>query len=92
VFSQNGQVSIDSDTQLSQTFTHMLTDNWGAELLVSSAFINTVFFSGNLSGLGSIAIEKHLSPKLSAQYFFNTESNIDSYNEVGHKLLNADGS
>jgi outer membrane protein W len=44
VFSPNGQVSIDSDTQLSQTFTHMLTDNWGAELLASSAFTHTAVF------------------------------------------------
>lgn len=92
VVSPNGQVSIDSDTQLGLTFTYMLTNNWGVELLASSPFTHTVDFAGDLSGLGSVATAKHLPPTLSAQYFFDTESNIDSYNEVGYKLLNADGS
>ena len=35
VVSPNGQVSIDSDTQLGLTLTYMLTDNWAVELLAS---------------------------------------------------------
>lgn len=87
VVSPNGQVSIDSDTQLGLTLTYMLTDNWGVELLASSPFTHTVNFAGDLSALGSIATAKHLPPTLSAQYFFNTESNIDPYIGVGLNYL-----
>ncbi len=87
VVSTNGQVSIDSDTQLGLTFSYMLTDNWAVELLASSPFTHTVNFSGNLSGLGSIATAKHLPPTLSAQYFFDTEGNIDPYIGVGLNYL-----
>ncbi len=87
VVSPNGRVSIDSDTQLGLTFTYMLTDNWGVELLASTPFTHTVNFAGDLSALGSIATAKHLPPTLSAQYFFNTESNIDPYIGVGLNYL-----
>jgi len=65
----------------------MLTDNWGVELLAASPFTHTVNLSGDLSALGSIATAKHLPPTLSAQYFFDTESNIDPYVGVGVNYL-----
>jgi len=87
VVSPNGQVSIDSDTQLGLTFTYMLTDNWAVELLASSPFTHTVDFAGDLSGMGSIATAKHLPPTLSGQYFFNTEGNFSPYVGVGINYL-----
>ncbi len=50
VVSANGQVSIDSDSQLGLTFIYMHTDNWAVELLASSPFTHTVNFAGDLSG------------------------------------------
>lgn len=85
--SPNGQVNIDSDTALGLTFTYMFTDNWAVELLASSPFTHTLNFDGDLSGLGSIGTAKHLPPTLSAQYFFDTASNIDPYIGVGINYL-----
>ncbi len=85
--SSNGQVSIGSDTQLGLTFSYMVTDNIGVELLASPPFTHTVDFSGDLSGLGSIAKAKHLPPTLSAQYFFNSDSSINPYVGVGVNYL-----
>jgi len=85
--SPNGQVSIDDDVQLGLTFTYMLTDNWALELLAATPFTHEVSFAGDLSGLGSIATAKHLPPTLSAQYFFETNSNIKPYLGVGVNYL-----
>ncbi len=83
VVSPNGQVSIDSDTQLGLTFTYMLTDNWAVELLAATPFTHTVNLAGDLSALGSIAEAKHLPPTLSGQYFFNTNTDFKPYVGVG---------
>lgn len=68
-------LGVDNDTQIGLTFTYMVTDRIGIELLASTPFEHEVTMSG--SGLDplvpagtKLATVEHLPPTLSAQYFF----------------------
>ncbi len=80
-------VSVNSDMQLGITFTYMVADQWGIELLAASPFKHTVAGSGAILGglgLGDIADVKHLPPTLSAQYYFNgADSRFQPYVGLG---------
>jgi len=80
-------VDVNDDTQLGITFTYMLNEHWGLELLAASPFKHTVSGGGailNSLGLGDIADVKHLPPTLSAQYYFaDADSKFQPYVGAG---------
>lgn len=61
-----GSFKVDNNTQLGLTFSYMVTDNVGVELLAATPFRHKV----GLSGVGNIAEVSHLPPTLVAQYYF----------------------
>ncbi len=91
--SPNGQVDLDSNTQLGIAITHMLTNSIGLEVLAATPFTHEASLAGDLTGLGSIAEIKHLPPTISLQYYFNEGSNFVPYLGLGinyTKVLSAD--
>ncbi|WP_298720621.1 OmpW family outer membrane protein [uncultured Oceanisphaera sp.] len=71
---------VDSNTQLGLTFSYMVTDNWGVELLAATPFSHGV----SLKGSGEVANVKHLPPTLMAQYYFgNAQSKVRPYIGAG---------
>lgn len=62
----NGSFKVDNDTQLGLTFSYLITDNIGVELLAATPFNHKV----GLAGVGTIADVKQLPPTLMAQYYF----------------------
>lgn len=61
-----GELELSNDTQIGLTFTYMLTDNVGIELLAATPFTHDV----STNGLGKIAEVSHLPPTLMGQYYF----------------------
>ncbi len=78
-----GEVGLDSDTQLGLTVAYMITDNIGVELLAATPFTHTVTLEGDLKGSGSLAEVTHLPPTISAQYYFDTNSIATPYLGAG---------
>ena len=75
-----GHLEVGNDTQLGLTFSYMLTDNWGVELLGATPFSHSV----STAGLGEVAKVKHLPPTLVAQYYFgNAQSKVRPYVGAG---------
>lgn len=66
-------VGLGSDTQLGLTFSYMMTDNWGLEVLASTPFEHDIPAKGlggySVSEVGSV---EHLPPTISLQYYFDT--------------------
>ncbi|OXY80419.1 OmpW family outer membrane protein [Oceanimonas doudoroffii] len=70
---------VDSNTQLGLTFSYMVTDNWGVELLAATPFSHGVSMGGS-----EVANVKHLPPTLMAQYYFgNAQSKVRPYVGAG---------
>lgn len=77
--SSDDTLDVQPDTQLGLTFSYMLTDNWGVELLAATPFSHGV----NLGG-SEVAKVKHLPPSLVAQYYFgNAQSKVRPYVGAG---------
>ncbi|MBB6521407.1 OmpW/AlkL family protein [Pseudoteredinibacter isoporae] len=79
-------VDVDNDTQLGLTFTYMLDQSWGVELLAATPFSHDASGKGsflNTRGVGSVADTKQLPPTLSAVYYFNSESAFKPYVGLG---------
>lgn len=64
----NAQASANNDTQLGLSFTYMMTDKLGIEVLAATPFSHDLNGKGDLEGsdLGTI---KHLPPTVSLQYY-----------------------
>lgn len=78
--SDNQELKIDNDTQAAATLTYMVTDNFGAELLLATPFKHDV----STSKLGKVAEVSQLPPSLMAQYYFGTaNSDIRPYVGAG---------
>ena len=79
------KATLDSDTQLGQTFAYMLTDHIGLELLAATPFKHTVGVKGLGGGLdGKLADIKQLPPTLSLQYYpMEPNSRFQPYAGVG---------
>ncbi|WP_409307829.1 outer membrane protein OmpW [Pectobacterium sp. B1J-3] len=76
-----GSFKVDNNTQLGLTFSYMVTDNVGVELLAATPFNHKV---GLTSLGGTIAEVKHLPPSLMAQYYFGEkEDKLRPYLGVG---------
>ena len=72
-------LDVQPDTQLGLTFSYMLTDNWGVELLGATPFSHSVHLGG-----GEVAKVKHLPPSLVAQYYFgDAQSKVRPYVGAG---------
>lgn len=77
--SSDDTLDVQPDTQLGLTFSYMLTDNWGVELLAATPFSHGVNLDGN-----EVAKVKHLPPSLMAQYYFgNAQSKVRPYVGAG---------
>ncbi|WP_417618373.1 OmpW family outer membrane protein [Oceanisphaera sp.] len=75
----NNTLDTHSDTQLGLTFSYMLTDNWGLELLGATPFAHSIHTGG-----GEVAKVKHLPPSLMAQYYFgHGQSKVRPYIGAG---------
>ncbi|WP_418139484.1 OmpW family outer membrane protein [Oceanimonas smirnovii] len=75
-----GNLDPNTNTQLGLTFSYMVTDNWGVELLAATPFSHSV----STQGLGEVAKIKHLPPSLMAQYYFgNAQSKVRPYVGLG---------
>ncbi|MFC3395637.1 outer membrane protein OmpW [Brenneria rubrifaciens] len=66
-----GSFKVDNNTQLGLTFSYMVTDNIGVELLAATPFTHKV---GLDSVGGTIAEVSHLPPSLVAQYYFGEKA------------------
>lgn len=77
--SSSDDLDVQSNAQLGLTFSYMLTDNWGVELLAATPFSHSVHSDG-----GEVAKVKHLPPSLMAQYYFgNAQSKVRPYVGAG---------
>ncbi|MEH2921253.1 outer membrane protein OmpW [Samsonia erythrinae] len=75
-----GEFKVNNNTQLGLTFSYMVTDNIGVELLGATPFNHKV----GLQSTGTIAEIKHLPPSLVAQYYFgDREDKLRPYLGVG---------
>ncbi|MGP6380485.1 outer membrane protein OmpW [Yersinia bercovieri] len=61
-----GSFKADNNTQLGLTFSYLITDNIGVELLAATPFRHKI----GLGPIGDIAEVKQLPPTLMAQYYF----------------------
>ncbi|MFH7566092.1 OmpW family outer membrane protein [Oceanimonas smirnovii] len=75
----NDTLDVQSNMQLGLTFSYMVTDNWGVELLAATPFSHSVELGGT-----EVAKVKHLPPSLMAQYYFgNAQSKVRPYVGAG---------
>lgn len=77
--SSGDTLDVQNNTQLGLTFSYMLTDNWGVELLGATPFSHSVHMNGE-----EVAKVKHLPPSLMAQYYFgDAQSKVRPYVGAG---------
>ncbi|MFT5522001.1 MAG: outer membrane protein [Enterobacterales bacterium] len=69
----NDGVSVDSGTALGLSFTYMLDDNWGIEVLAATPFTHDINGTGALAGI-SIGETKQLPPTVSALYHWGKDT------------------
>ena len=80
-----GGFKIDNDTQLGLTFSYLITDNIGVELLGATPFQHKV----GLQATGDIASSRQLPPTLMAQWYFGkAEDKLRPYVGVGINYTN----
>ncbi len=84
----DGDVTVGSDTQLGLTFTYMLQDHLGLELLAATPFTHEVKVKNDtLAGgvlNGKVADVSHLPPTLSLQYYpMDSASKLQPYAGIG---------
>src|SRR5690606_18928422 len=73
-----------SNTQLGLSFTYMLSDKVGIELLAATPFSHTVTANLGAAGVVKAADVKHLPPTLTAQYYFlGKNSRVQPYAGIG---------
>ncbi|MDX5626826.1 MULTISPECIES: outer membrane protein OmpW [unclassified Brenneria] len=65
-----GSFDVNNNTQLGLTFSYLVTDNIGVELLAATPFTHKV----GLNATGELAEVSHLPPALMAQYYFGDQS------------------
>ncbi len=80
-----GSFNVNNNTQLGLTFSYMVTDNIGVELLAATPFEHKV----GTGPTGDIATVKHLPPTLMAQYYFrDKQDKLRPYLGVGVNYTN----
>ena len=76
-------VSVDDGVALGISFTYMLNQNLGVEVLAATPFEHDVKGTGSLSSLGTIAEVSHLPPTVSLQYHFSGFDQVRPYVGAG---------
>ena len=71
-------IGVDSDTQLSISFTYMYSDNVGVEILASLPFTHDITTAG--TKVGEV---EHLPPTVSLEYHFNPKADVRPYVSAG---------
>lgn len=75
-----GSFNVNNNTQAGLTFSYLITDNIGVELLAATPFEHKV----GTGPTGTIATVKHLPPTLMAQYYFrDKQDRLRPYLGVG---------
>ncbi len=78
------EVGVDSDVQFGISFSYMLTQEFGIELLAASPFQHTIYGKGVLAGAGKLGKTKHLPPTLNFNYYPNSaDSKFQPYFGIG---------
>ena len=77
-------VGVDSDVQLGLSFSYMLTEEFGIELLAATPFQHNIYGKGVLGGAGNLGKTKHLPPTLNFNYYPNESgSKFQPYIGIG---------
>ena len=80
----NGKVDVDSNSQLGLSFTYMVAENVGIEVLAATPFKHTLQGKGTIAALDDIAEVKHLPPTVSVQYYpMPSQSAFQPYAGIG---------
>ena len=80
-----GDVTVGSDTQLGLSFTYMLQDHLGLELLAATPFTHEIKMNNSIPALnGKVGEVSHLPPTLSLQYYpLDSASKFQPYGGIG---------
>lgn len=65
------EVGVDSDVQFGISFSYMLNQDFGVELLAATPFGHNIYGKGVLSGVGNLGKTKHLPPTINLNYYPN---------------------
>lgn len=65
------EVGVDSDVQFGISFSYMLDQDFGIELLAATPFGHNIYGKGVLAGAGKLAKTKHLPPTINFNYYPN---------------------
>ncbi len=65
------EVGVDSDVQLGLSFSYMLDQDFGIELLAATPFGHNIYGKGVLAGVGGLGKTKQLPPTLNFNYYPN---------------------
>ena len=63
------EVGVDSDVQLGVSFSYMIDQDFGVELLAATPFGHNIYGKGVLAGVGKLGKTKHLPPTLNFNYY-----------------------
>ena len=77
---------VDDDTSVVLSFTYMLLDNWGIDILLATPFEHDIDLAGTLDGssiTADIGSTKHLPPTVSLQYHFMPDATFQPYVGLG---------
>lgn len=82
--SNNGDiVNVDDKSNATATFSYLITDNVGIEVLAGLPFEHNIFDKALGTGL-KIASAQHLPPTVTLQYYLNPKSNFRTYVGLGY--------
>jgi len=82
--SDNGEiVSVDDNSNATATFSYLVTDNIGVEILAGLPFEHDISDKALGTGL-KIASAQHLPPTVTLQYYLNPLSNFRTYLGLGY--------
>lgn len=82
VLGNDDGVGVNSDKGVGISFTYMLSDQLGIEVLGALPFTHDVVGTGSLAGI-NIGEVKHLPPTISAQYYFPVSHQIQFFVGAG---------
>lgn len=82
--SSGTEVGVDSDVQFGISFSYMLDQDFGIELLAATPFGHNIYGKGVLAGAGKLAKTKHLPPTLNFNYYpADADSKFQPYIGLG---------
>ena len=82
--SDNGDVvNVDDKSNATATFSYLVTDSIGFEVLAGLPFEHAIYDKALGTGI-KIASAQHLPPTVTLQYYLNPKSNLRTYFGLGH--------